>query len=174
MPRAPASSQIQAASAARLMADSINEVYIEGKGATKVALVNLPSNTQSVTFSSNEVIISLETRSGTTQITYPFFGNVSDATLETKIEDRRGLMPVTFSVGEDQERAAEHERGRQQDAVVMAIEEPDGVGHHQADEPDDPGRRDRGRGEQRGRDKDATLGASHVRPEVERRLLAQR
>ncbi len=99
-------SQIQAASAARLMADSINEVYIEGKGATKVALVNLPSNTQSVTFSSNEVIISLETRSGTTQITYPFFGNVSDATLQTKIENRRGLMPVTFSVGEDQERNA--------------------------------------------------------------------
>jgi len=99
-------SQIQASSAARLIADSINEVYIEGQGATKVALVNLPSNTQSIAFTQNEVVVSLATSSGTTQVTYPFFGNISEDTLELKIENRRGLMPITFYVTEDEKHNA--------------------------------------------------------------------
>ncbi|NYZ60879.1 hypothetical protein H0O01_04255 [Candidatus Micrarchaeota archaeon] len=99
-------SQIQASSVARIIADSINEVYLEGKGATQVALVNIPSNTKSITFSQNEVIVSIETSSGPTQITYPFFGRVSEATLDLNITDRRGLMPITFYVAEDEEKNA--------------------------------------------------------------------
>jgi len=95
-------SQIQASSVARIIADSINEVYLEGNGATKVALVNIPSNTKSITFSDNEVIVSLETSSGPTQITYPFFGKVSEATLDLNITERRGIMPITFYVKDEQ------------------------------------------------------------------------
>lgn len=100
-------SQIQAASASRLIADSINQVYIEGQGATKVALVNLPSNTKNVSFSGSEVIISLETSSGETQVTYPFFGKISKETLDAKpfIENRKGIMPITFSVIEEDGKA---------------------------------------------------------------------
>lgn len=100
-------SHVQAASASRLIADSINQVHLEGRGASKVALVNLPSNTKSVEFSSNEVVISLETSSGESQITYPFFGNLSKSTLGKKpfIENRRGIMPITFTVVEEQGRS---------------------------------------------------------------------
>ena len=91
-------SHIQAASASRLLADSINEVYLEGDGATKVALINLPSNTKSVAFSENEVILTIETSSGESEITYPFFGKLSADSQDLKIENRRGIMPVTFTV----------------------------------------------------------------------------
>lgn len=96
-------SHIQAASAARLLADSINEVYLEGDKATKVALINLPSNTKSVLFADNEVIITLDTSAGDTEITYPFFGNLSSNSQGMKIEGRKGLMPVTFTVIEERE-----------------------------------------------------------------------
>jgi len=91
-------SQVQAASASRLLADSINEAYLEGPGAAKVALVNLPSNTKSVRFSSSEVIIAIQTSSGENEITYPFFGKLSSASQNKVIEGRRGLVPVAFTV----------------------------------------------------------------------------
>lgn len=93
-------SHIQAASASRLLADSINEVYLEGKGATKVALINLPSNTKSVAFSGKEVVVTLATSSGDSEITYPFFGELSDDSKNLRIEGRKGIMPVSFRVVE--------------------------------------------------------------------------
>ncbi|MEW5996232.1 MAG: hypothetical protein AB1657_01410 [Candidatus Micrarchaeota archaeon] len=93
-------SQIQAASAARIIADSINEVYIEGPGAAKVAVVNIPSNAKNITFSEREVVINLETRAGMAEITYPFFGKLSSAPV---IAERRGILPISFAAQEAQD-----------------------------------------------------------------------
>ncbi len=91
-------SQVQAASAARVMADSINQVNIEGPYASKVAVVNLPSNTREVALTENEIVITLEMRDGETQVTYPFFGELKE---EGNITGRRGLLPIQFSTGND-------------------------------------------------------------------------
>jgi len=89
-------SNIQANAAARVVADSINQVYIEGNGASKVAVVNLPSNTAHVSFSENEVILALQSGNALTEVSYPFFGKLADGETENRIEGRRGLMPIRF------------------------------------------------------------------------------
>lgn len=93
-------SQVQAASSARLIADSINEIYLEGPHSAKVAVANLPSNTKSVALSENEVIITLETRDGETQIAHPFFGVLADGA-QKKLEGARGILTVRFSADEE-------------------------------------------------------------------------
>lgn len=94
-------SQIQAASSARAISDSINEVYLEGPRATKIAVVNIPANTKNISFTESEVIFTLETRDGITQISYPFFGVLSDEALAINIRERSGLMPIRFTSKED-------------------------------------------------------------------------
>jgi hypothetical protein len=98
-------SEVQGNSAIRIMADSINEVYIEGPGATKVAVVNLPTNTKNLTITENEIIITLETRSGENQLVVPFFGDVaSDSIRVIKTEGGRapvGLYPIMFTTEDD-------------------------------------------------------------------------
>lgn len=91
-------SQVQAASAARVMADSINQVYVEGPYASKVAVVNLPSNTRQVALTENEIVVTLEMRDGETQVTYPFFGELE---AQGNITGRRGLLPIGFSAGKE-------------------------------------------------------------------------
>jgi len=89
-------SLIQASSTCRIMSDSINEVYLEGGGSSTVALINLPSNTNSIKFTENEVVLSLQTRSGETQISYPFFGELSPNLVGTEITGKQGLIPIRF------------------------------------------------------------------------------
>lgn len=89
-------SNIQANAAARVIADSINQVYIEGNGASKVSVVNLPSNTVHVSFSENEVTIALQSGNALTEVSYPFFGKLAGDGVDGKIEGRRGLMPIRF------------------------------------------------------------------------------
>lgn len=87
---------VQANAAARVMSDSINEVWIEGPGSSKVAVVNLPSNLVDVSFTGNEVVMTLQSGSGQTQVTYPYFGKLAEADQDANITERRGLMAIRF------------------------------------------------------------------------------
>lgn len=87
---------IQANAAARVMSDSINEAWIEGPGASKVAVVNLPSNTIDVSFTGNEVVLTLQSGSEQTQVAYPYFGKIAEDDQDAKITERRGLMAIRF------------------------------------------------------------------------------
>ena len=96
-------SEVQGSSAISIMADSINEVYIEGPGATKIVVVNLPTNTKNLTITKNEVIITLETRSGDSQFIVPFFGNVTGESIIITAGGRApvGLYPLRFTNNKD-------------------------------------------------------------------------
>ncbi|MEM4272427.1 MAG: hypothetical protein QXH30_02460, partial [Candidatus Bilamarchaeaceae archaeon] len=84
-------SEVQGASAIGVISDSINEVCIEGPAATKVVVVNLPTNTKNLTITKNEVILTLETRSGQNELVAPFFGEVAG---EMEIKTSSGAAPV--------------------------------------------------------------------------------
>jgi hypothetical protein len=113
-------SHVQAGSTVRIVADSINEVYVEGRGpnpstpgASKVAILNIPSNARSIRVSGNEVIITLETRSGPADVAATFFGEVhEDSQMEILNEGGGtpvGLFPMKFYVDEDGLVVIEHE-----------------------------------------------------------------
>lgn len=92
-------SEVQGSSAIRIIGDSINEVYIEGPGATKVVVVNLPTNTKNLTLTEKEITITLESRSGDSDLVVPFFGNVSTTGEITTAQGRApvGLYPMRFT-----------------------------------------------------------------------------
>jgi hypothetical protein len=101
-------SEVQGSSAIRIMADSVNEIYLEGPGATKVVVVNLPTNTKNLSITENEVIITLETRSGENQLVVPFFGNVTSGSIreiKTDVNGRApvGLYPIRFTTESDED-----------------------------------------------------------------------
>jgi hypothetical protein len=108
-------SHVQASSVVRVIADSINEVYVEGPGASKVVVINVPTNTQFLNITENEVVLRLETRSGPTDISTSFFGEVDPAYLgEVKAggiggEDApMGLYPMKFSIDAEGKVVIEH------------------------------------------------------------------
>jgi hypothetical protein len=98
-------SHVQAGSCSRIIADSINEVYAEGPGASKVAIVNIPSNALLVGISENEVTIALSGRTGPSEVVAPFFGEVhEDSRFEVTNEagaTPAGLYPLKFYADEE-------------------------------------------------------------------------
>lgn len=105
-------SDIQASSAARIISDSINEVYLEGPGASKIALVNLPTNIDSLELAGNEVIIRIQTRSGPSDTTASFFGVLDSSSIgQVTAQGGRapvGLFPLKFSAADDGSVVIEH------------------------------------------------------------------
>lgn len=97
-------STVQASSAARIASDSINEVWVEGPHASKQVLVNLPSNTRSVVFRENEVVLTLQSQAGDTQVSYNFFGELAEPSPNLGLADdvylnitgKRGLTALSF------------------------------------------------------------------------------
>ncbi len=92
-------SHVQAGSAVRIIADSINEVYLEGPTASKVVIVNVPSNVESLNIKDNEVTLALRTRYGTTDITSAYFGELSEPSMVITAEGGNapvGLYPMKF------------------------------------------------------------------------------
>jgi hypothetical protein len=87
---------VQASASARVMSDSINEVWVEGQGSSKVAVVNLPSSLEEISFTGNEVVLTLRSGGAQTQVTYPYFGKLADDDQDEKITDKRGLMAIRF------------------------------------------------------------------------------
>ena len=104
-------SQVQGSSVVRIIADSINEVYVEGPRASKVAVVNFPTNTQSILIRENEVVLTLETTSGPTDISTSFFGvmNQTELVLVTH-QDKPpvGLYPLKFYTDEEGKVVIDH------------------------------------------------------------------
>jgi|GEM_PF-1051413 len=96
-------SHVQSNSAINIIADSINEVYMEGPSASKVVMVNLPSNTKNLTIANNEVTLTLETRSGPTDMSTPYFGVVANegevfTGHPSNPQPPKGLYPIKFEV----------------------------------------------------------------------------
>ena len=97
-------SHVQASSAVRIIADSINEVYLEGPGASKLVIVNIPSNAESLNISNNEVTLMLQTRYGYTDITTSYFGDTNETSQEivaTSGKAPMGLYPMKFETDEN-------------------------------------------------------------------------
>jgi hypothetical protein len=113
-------SQVQAASTARIVADSINEVYVEGRGpidnspgASKVAILNVPTNAEKLEITGKEVVITLYTPSGPSDVVATFFGEVREESqgeiLSMGGNTPVGLYPIKFYVDENGEVVIEHE-----------------------------------------------------------------
>lgn len=75
-------------------ADSINEVYLQGDGAVRNIILNIPSNTKNLSVSNNTVTLFLRVADGEYAISHPFFANAGDF----NISDRVGLMPITIKM----------------------------------------------------------------------------
>jgi len=104
-------SHIQANSVVRIIADSINEVYIEGPQASKVVMVNIPSNARYLNITENEVVLTLETSNGPTDVTTAFFGELNDTSIGLVVADGRapvGLYPMKFYTDEEGKTVIEH------------------------------------------------------------------
>ncbi len=83
----------QADATARIMAQNINLIYLEGDGAKKTLLLNFPSTTKTITInkSSHEIVLDISTSTGFYEAATPFSGNLSQDLTES---DLSGL--VTF------------------------------------------------------------------------------
>jgi len=97
----------QAEASARSLADSINIVYGQGDKSKRVVLLNLPSNTNSVTVTDQgEVVISITTSSGEFEAVAPTFANVRPASLSRSSGKISGLLAIDIeaeAVGSDEE-----------------------------------------------------------------------
>jgi hypothetical protein len=106
-------SHVQAGSTVRIIADSINEVYLEGPIASKVVILNIPTNTRTIKITENEVIITLDTNSGTADVVASFFGEMhEDSIMEITNPGGytpSGLYPLKLSVDGNGDVVIEHE-----------------------------------------------------------------
>lgn len=75
-------SKSQADITVKKIAHSMNTVYLEGDGATKTILVNLPSNSDSLNITGfadgGEVRVNLTGSFGSSEATYPFIANLKE------------------------------------------------------------------------------------------------
>lgn len=84
----------QTQSSARVIADTINDVFVQGSGASKQILVNLPGNTESIEFNGKEVVIIMNLQNGKYNAVTPVF---ADGIVETQtVEQVNGLVPLTI------------------------------------------------------------------------------
>ncbi len=86
----------QTQSSARIVADTINDVFVQGNGATKQVLINLPGNTDSLEITGNEVIIILTVQNGKYDAVAPIFANVHPDTDAQQITEVNGLVSLTI------------------------------------------------------------------------------
>ncbi len=104
-------SHVQANSVVRIIADSINEVNIEGPQASKVVIVNIPTNTRYLNITENEVVLTLETSNGPTDVTTSFFGSLNDTSISLVTIGGKapiGLYPMKFYADEEGKVVIEH------------------------------------------------------------------
>ncbi|MBD3398432.1 hypothetical protein GF412_04375 [Candidatus Micrarchaeota archaeon] len=105
-------SHVQASSVVRIIADSINEVNIEGPQASKVIMVNIPTNAQYINITENEVVIRLETSSGPTDVATSFFGELNQSSVGLVTNENgvapSGLYPMKFHAMDNGEVVIEH------------------------------------------------------------------
>lgn len=83
----------QTQSSARVLADTINDVFVQGNGATKQILINLPGNTEYIEITGKEVIITLKVQNGEYNAVSPVFAEVQPNM--DQIIDVNGLVPLT-------------------------------------------------------------------------------
>ena len=88
--------QLQAESTANLLADTINEVYLEGPGASKQIVLSIPAHTDYLEVrDSGLVVISLSGYGGEDiVISSPFFGKSYSG---FRLTDKQGNIPVVVS-----------------------------------------------------------------------------
>ncbi len=86
----------QTQSSARIVADTINDVFVQGNGATKQVLINLPGNTDSLEITGNEGIIILTVQNGKYDAVAPIFANVHPDTDAQQITEVNGLVSLTI------------------------------------------------------------------------------
>ena len=104
-------SHVQASSVIRIISDSINEVHIEGPQASKVVIVNIPTNTRYLNITENEVVMTLETRNGPTDIAASFFGELNESSVGLVTVGGKapvGLYPMKFYADDDGKVVIEH------------------------------------------------------------------
>jgi len=98
----------QADASARSLADTMNFVYIQGPGAQKLVLLNVPASTESVStrpgssgsaVSGGEAVVSIRTSSGTFDAASPTFSKVSQSAKITKT----GLFVVVVRTNQNHE-----------------------------------------------------------------------
>lgn len=73
------------------LSDSINEVYLQGEGAKRSIILDLPSNTKNLTISGNTVTLLLSTTSGQYEISHPILADTNNYSIQ-----RTGMTNVVM------------------------------------------------------------------------------
>ncbi len=100
----------QADATARSLADSINVVHSQGPGAKRMVLMNLPSNTDSLSIKNNEVVVAVKTSKGSYEAAAPFFANADNIDL-LRGGERGGLVQFEIGIVENSDGEVEAEVG---------------------------------------------------------------
>lgn len=86
-------SLVHGATTVQLLSDDINEVYLQGNGARRSVLLDLPSATRNITVSDGMVVLYLKTSSGPYEISHPIIANASYFS-----ESRSGLTNIVLTM----------------------------------------------------------------------------
>ncbi len=70
-------SKAQADASARTLADAMNSVYAQGPGASRVILLNVPSNTEEIVATESEAIVRIQTGAGIFEAASPTIAEIS-------------------------------------------------------------------------------------------------
>jgi len=76
------SSLLQADASASILSDSIDDLYSQGPGAKRLLSLSVPTNTESVRITDNEVIVRLKTSDGFYDGVAPIVADVSPRVLD--------------------------------------------------------------------------------------------
>ncbi|MEM4165802.1 MAG: hypothetical protein QW153_00570 [Candidatus Bilamarchaeaceae archaeon] len=80
----------QADAAARSLAETLNLVYAQGGGASRIILLSTPPNTESINIGNKEVTISIKTSKGFYTASAPVFASID----QQKVIKRSGLFQL--------------------------------------------------------------------------------
>ncbi|MEM3422181.1 MAG: hypothetical protein QXF35_00305 [Candidatus Bilamarchaeaceae archaeon] len=80
----------QADAAARSLAETLNLVYAQGSGASRIMLLSTPPNTESINIGNKEVTISIKTSKGFYTASAPIFASID----QQKVIKRSGLFQL--------------------------------------------------------------------------------
>ncbi len=82
---------LHATATVQQLADTINDVYLQGSPAKRSILIDLPSSTRNLTVSGNTVTLYMYSSGGPYEISHPIIANATDFSISGK----SGLMPLT-------------------------------------------------------------------------------
>ena len=80
------------------LSDNLNEVYLQGDGAKRSIILDIPTNARKIYVGNHTATISIMTSSGIYEVSHPFFANVSEFNISSSTRSISGLTAVILTM----------------------------------------------------------------------------